>query len=383
VNRTWRISTSPRPRTPHNRRLSTLYESVKTVVMRKVVESIKLPLYISAAGLGGCARVFICSECGRKTTLPKCTNCGYIFRQMNGIYQMTDDPDMNLDDDKGDKYIGYEHIGHYLEGRHWIECTPVSMKIGEKISEITQDGVLLDVGCGSGYLAVTAALNGCKVIAGDISNRMLSLLKEKAKHSNADFDKLMLCRMNALFLPIAEESIDSCIANCVLHLISNPQRVIDEIYRVLKPGGMFISMGNSPGLSLDIEERQRKANESYTALINEFYSLYWKKLNLYGVYQSKYSWKFDQHVSLREKFNNMTEITIDFYDEQTSTPEDYFLYRMQGKAFSDQSSVPDDIHQSVFNETMTEMKGKHGDDFVKTPCLQIINGIKLCIFTKN
>jgi hypothetical protein len=55
--------------------------------------------------------MFICPKCGKTTTIPSCINFGYVFPVLNGIYQMTDMPNMNLDDSKGDKYIGYDKPG--------------------------------------------------------------------------------------------------------------------------------------------------------------------------------------------------------------------------------------------------------------------------------
>ena len=54
--------------------------------------------------------MFICQKCGEATNLPTCKKCGFIFPVINGIYQMTDLPNMNLDDLKGDKYIGYDNF---------------------------------------------------------------------------------------------------------------------------------------------------------------------------------------------------------------------------------------------------------------------------------
>ncbi len=38
-------------------------------------------------------------------------------------------------------------------------------------------------------------------------------------------------------LPVADNIVDVVISNCVINLSPNKQRVYDEIYRVLKPGG--------------------------------------------------------------------------------------------------------------------------------------------------
>ena len=63
---------------------------------------------------------------------------------------------------------------------------------------------------------------------------MLCLLQQKADSHKISLDTVTLCRMNALEIPLAMESVDTVVADSVLHLISNPQKVIAEILRVLK-----------------------------------------------------------------------------------------------------------------------------------------------------
>ena len=124
--------------------------------------------------------MYKCLKCGNPTTLPVCTNCGYEFESKDGIYILTDAPDINLDDSKGDKYIGYESIGKYYSGGYWDEAMERLRIRGKAVSDIVGDGLLLELACGDGQITIPSAENGCRIIAGDISRGMLSILKEKA-----------------------------------------------------------------------------------------------------------------------------------------------------------------------------------------------------------
>ena len=231
--------------------------------------------------------MFRCLGCGQFTALPQCVHCGYTFEVIDGVYQLTHDPSTNQDDSLGIKYIGYDRVGTYYHGPSWVdaECDARSLVVGEKIAELIGRGTLLDLGCGDGAHAVPAALHGCRVIAGDISNRMLGLLLKKAERNNVPPARITPCRLNALSIPVAEASVDGVVLNSVLHLISEPERVIDEVYRVLKPGGALMMEVNSSGVP---DERQREIeerNREYTERENEFHRRYWEILEDMGVCQ--------------------------------------------------------------------------------------------------
>ncbi len=72
--------------------------------------------------------------------------------------------------------------------------------------------------------------------------------------------------MNALEIPLTDNSIDTVVANSVLHLISNPEKVISEIYRVLKKGGKFICKDDRPGKGFD----NTFDNTKYLEILNFF-----------------------------------------------------------------------------------------------------------------
>jgi len=97
----------------------------------------------------------------------------------------------------------------------------------------------LDYGCGTGALAVELA-GSAKVVQGiDISSKMIAMAKRKAAErniENIDF------RQSALFdQRLEKESFDVVLASGILHLIKDPQKAVQRIYELLKPGGWFVS----------------------------------------------------------------------------------------------------------------------------------------------
>lgn len=301
--------------------------------------------------------MFICPSCRSKMTLPRCA-CGYEVEQKNDIWQLTEMPDIVTSGD-GDKYIGYEHIGEAYSGSRKYLIGESDAMFAREISALTSDGIFLDIACGDGCFTVPCAANGTKIIAGDISNNMLSILLEKAKYNNIALDHVTLCRMNALSIPLCDESVDTVVANSVLHLISNPEKVVSEIHRVLKKGGAFICKDDAPGKT----PKTAFDNSLYFEIVNTMYRKYWEKLNALGVYAKKYSWKFDRNTFCDGLFSTKFEKVIERDKLYETSLKDGFLPRFFARGFSDQVDVPKSLHNEVISDLLQEYKGIYGENF--------------------
>jgi len=327
--------------------------------------------------------LFKCPQCGKYTDLSQCAYCGFTFAKMDDIYQLTEDPGLNLDGGKGVKYLGYDRVGPYFSGRRRLECDPAGMAVAGRVAELADWGTILDLGCGDGRLAVPLALQGCTVIAGDISQVMLCLMLEKARHNQVLPTRLIPCRMNALSIPLADNSVAGALAVSILHLISEPLLVIRELYRVIKPGGKLFIMGNSPGLPKEVAEELKALNQEYEQRVNAFHRRYWELITEAGVQATRYSWEFDQHAACAAIFGNHTEIKIDFFRRDKETMADYFLYRLGGKGFSDQQGVPDELHEQVFARVVREFREQYGPDFDQITYATVTDGLTLHYFEKE
>jgi trans-aconitate methyltransferase len=89
---------------------------------------------------------------------------------------------------------------------------------------------LLDIGSGRGAIAAAATARGCVVTAVEAAPRMVSLLA--AAHPEID---VRLMDVHQLDLP--DSSYDVATGGFVIHLVSEPLRVLAELRRVLRPGG--------------------------------------------------------------------------------------------------------------------------------------------------
>jgi ubiquinone/menaquinone biosynthesis C-methylase UbiE len=96
----------------------------------------------------------------------------------------------------------------------------------------------LDLGSGAGFdcfLAARAVGKSGSVIGVDMTHEMLSKARENAQKNGFTNVQFRLGEIEAL--PVADNSIDVIISNCVINLSPEKQRVFNEAFRVLKPGG--------------------------------------------------------------------------------------------------------------------------------------------------
>ena len=111
-----------------------------------------------------------------------------------------------------------------------------------------KDKKVLEVGCGMGTVSQLMALHGAKVTAIDLTpravkntNRRFSILrKEKKQMKNLKHCKAI--EANAQELPFADNTFDFIISWGVIHHAPKTQNCLNEIYRVLKKGGITSGM---------------------------------------------------------------------------------------------------------------------------------------------
>ena len=109
----------------------------------------------------------------------------------------------------------------------------------EKALEAARPGagtLAADLGAGTGFMTEGLLRRGVKVIAVDQSQAMLDVLARKL----SGFDGLE-CRLGgAERLPIEDGLVDSVFANMYVHHVEDPAGAIEEMARILRPGGVLV-----------------------------------------------------------------------------------------------------------------------------------------------
>jgi len=102
-----------------------------------------------------------------------------------------------------------------------------------------RDSDVLEVGCGLGTDAVNFARRGARYTGVDLTEASIELVKKRF-----DFEGLAadLRVADAETLPFADDTFDLVYSHGVLHHTPDTQRAINEVHRVLKPGGTAMVM---------------------------------------------------------------------------------------------------------------------------------------------
>ena len=101
---------------------------------------------------------------------------------------------------------------------------------------LTKGKKVLEIGCGSGNDAVRFVKSGAKYTGIDLTHRAMETTKLKI--GNKGITK----QMNAEFIDFPDNHFDVVYSFGVIHHTINPNNVINEMHRVLKPDGLIFIM---------------------------------------------------------------------------------------------------------------------------------------------
>lgn len=114
----------------------------------------------------------------------------------------------------------------------------VAAQIGAAIAALTGRGrPVLELGVGTGRIAIPATAAGAYVVGIDVSRQMLRVAAERAAAAEVALD---LALADVQQLPFPGRSFAAALAVHVLHLLPDWRAALAEIGRVLAPGGMLI-----------------------------------------------------------------------------------------------------------------------------------------------
>ena len=108
------------------------------------------------------------------------------------------------------------------------------------------EGLALDIGCGTGIVAERVRALGYTPVGVDLSSDQLKIASGRLPVVQADVTNL----------PIASDSIPVAYTTFTTTEYDDLQGVINEIYRVLKPGGKYIEIGTHPCFNGGYAEHQ-------------------------------------------------------------------------------------------------------------------------------
>lgn len=128
----------------------------------------------------------------------------------------------------------FEHIRPWMNPYKF----PWIMERIEREAALLREGHLLEVGCGLGYDSLQFLKRGVRVTATDLTPAAVAMTRRHFEVQRLRAEEVRTA--NVLDLPFAAEMFDAVWANGVLHHTGDIRRAIQEVRRVLKPGGRAI-----------------------------------------------------------------------------------------------------------------------------------------------
>jgi SAM-dependent methyltransferase len=100
------------------------------------------------------------------------------------------------------------------------------------------DGKILDVACGPGIITAALAGRAEAVTAFDATPEMLK--KARQRCADAGLDNVLFEQGDAETMPFDDGTFDGVVNRLAIHHFSDPGRVLAEMVRVLRPGGLAV-----------------------------------------------------------------------------------------------------------------------------------------------
>jgi SAM-dependent methyltransferase len=197
----------------------------------------------------------------------------------------------------------------------------------------------LEIGVGTGLIALPLHDAGVRMVGLDLSAAMLEKLAEKSGGRPA----FPVLRGDATRLPFRDAAFGAAIARHVLHLIPRWQDAVAELVRVVRPGGvLLLNIGTDGGPWQELQDRLEAAA---------------------GPGTSRVGLTAKDHASLDEtlegrgaRFRELPPV----WEQSDSTPERY-LQEAEGRVFSWTWKVPADRLTAAIDTTRAWAQERFGN----------------------
>ena len=139
---------------------------------------------------------------------------------------------------------GSVHWGLFEDGANmtFLEAGANLDKEMVRRGRLTTDSHVIDVGCGSGTIALSLCKSiGCRVTGVDLSGvRIANAIETLGEQSQEIQKKVAFEKASATDLPFEVGSFTHAWSQATIYHVPDKEQVLAEVYRVLQPGGIFV-----------------------------------------------------------------------------------------------------------------------------------------------
>lgn len=198
------------------------------------------------------SEIIICPVCDRSlNTVPKnCNSCDNFYPQQlqktNSLIDLTSKKNNNKKPLRTEIFRSfwisflYEKILPPIWAMGLRNNGGIDREIKEVLAYFDSNlDVIVDLSCGTGIMARNLAKNQIapNILAIDYSESMLAVLRAEIVKEKISPDRISIIRADVESLPLLDNSVDAIYSGAAMHCWENPERAIENIYRVLRPGG--------------------------------------------------------------------------------------------------------------------------------------------------
>jgi SAM-dependent methyltransferase len=235
--------------------------------------------------------------------------------------------------------IAFDRAAEFYDRSRAISDEAMASTIDLLAGEFAGRGRVLEMGIGTGLLALPLHARGVELAGLDISAPMLHQLISKA----GDAAPFPLVLGDATRMPFGDGSFAGAYLRWVLHLIPAWRDVLSEAVRVVRPGGVFLASLGA------YDELRREVQERFEALT--------------GVSLTPAGLDWGAVAELDEAMEELgaTARSLPPIREVGQESPGHFLEGIEENRFSWTWSVPDEVRRRAANELRAWMRDRFGD----------------------
>jgi len=135
----------------------------------------------------------------------------------------------------------HEVVDAYNRISRWPQFKFLRYLVVRDLKTYNPNGVLVDVGCGPGYLieAMAKSLPQLHLVGVDIAQDMIKQATRNISSAETGV-RVDFRQGNVQELPFEDSTVDFVVSTFSLHHWSQPEQALREIHRVLRPQGQFL-----------------------------------------------------------------------------------------------------------------------------------------------
>ena len=133
----------------------------------------------------------------------------------------------------------WQKSAKYYDKQVKVYDNAYKLTIQNSLKFINQEYSVLDFACGTGIVSIEIAKEAKKVVAVDISDKMIDVAKKKL--SQKKLDNIEFKAVDGYNLDYPENHFNVVLLYNALHVVQEPQTVLKEIKRLLKPDGVLLT----------------------------------------------------------------------------------------------------------------------------------------------